>query len=100
MRQFEHGRTYEVVMKIRFEKPTPADIAAFAGCPTWDTEPSVFDWANDAAETCYLLRGDDRVVTVGGGVAEFGAGDMVTFPAGLRCTWEVRTPVQKHYRLG
>ncbi|AGP40227.1 hypothetical protein SCE1572_40435 [Sorangium cellulosum So0157-2] len=28
------------------------------------------------------------------------AGDLVTFPAGLNCTWEVRSPVRKHYRFG
>lgn len=86
-------------MKIRVEKPTPAEVAAFAACPTWDKEPAIFDWTYDAAETCYLLRGDVRVTTADGEVAEFGAGDMVTFPAGLQCTWEVRAPVHKHYRF-
>jgi uncharacterized cupin superfamily protein len=87
-------------MRIRVEKPTPADIAAFSDCATWSKEPSVFDWEYDSIETCYLLQGDVRVTTADGEVAEFGAGDMVTFPAGLKCTWEVRAPVHKHYRFG
>ena len=87
-------------MRIKVEKPTPADIAAFADCATWSKEPSVFDWEYDSTETCYLLQGDVRVTTADGEVAEFGAGDMVTFPAGLKCTWEVRAPVYKHYRFG
>ncbi|MFP3875020.1 MAG: cupin domain-containing protein, partial [Thiohalophilus sp.] len=24
-------------------------------------------------------------------------GDLVTFPAGMSCTWEIREPVKKHY---
>ena len=27
------------------------------------------------------------------------AGDPATFPAGVRCTWEIRQPVVKHYSL-
>jgi hypothetical protein len=26
--------------------------------------------------------------------------DLVTFPAGMSCTWEIRTPVRKHYTFG
>jgi uncharacterized cupin superfamily protein len=29
-----------------------------------------------------------------------GKGDLVTFPAGMSCTWEVRGAVKKHYRFG
>ena len=28
------------------------------------------------------------------------AGDLVEFPAGLRCTWTVHQPVRKHYQFG
>ena len=28
-----------------------------------------------------------------------GKGDLVTFPAGMSCTWEIRRPVRKHYRF-
>jgi uncharacterized cupin superfamily protein len=30
----------------------------------------------------------------------FGAGDLVTFAAGLRCSWDVHAAVRKHYRFG
>ncbi len=30
----------------------------------------------------------------------FGEGDLVTFPAGLSCTWEIHSPVRKHYTFG
>lgn len=28
------------------------------------------------------------------------AGDLVIFPAGMFCTWQVIQPVRKHYRFG
>jgi len=28
------------------------------------------------------------------------AGDLVEFPAGLNCEWEVTKSIKKHYRLG
>jgi uncharacterized protein len=86
-------------MKIKVEKPTRQDIAALRNCPTWSKEPSVFEWQYDATEICYLQEGDMRVVTENGQTVEFAAGDMVTFPAGVKCTWDVRKTVHKHYRF-
>ena len=33
-------------------------------------------------------------------VAKFGAGDLVTFPQGMDCTWEIGKAVRKHYKFG
>jgi uncharacterized cupin superfamily protein len=30
---------------------------------------------------------------------EFGAGDLVVFPKGMSCTWEVSEAVSKHYNF-
>jgi len=30
----------------------------------------------------------------------FGVGDYVTFPEGLRCVWEIKQKIRKHYELG
>ena len=68
--------------------------------PIWEKEPSRFPWTYDDAETCYLLEGDVVVTPDGGAPVQFGKGDLVTFPAGLSCTWEVRGAVRKHYRFG
>lgn len=70
--------------------------------PIWTKEVSTFPWHYDEQETCYLLEGD-VIVTPAPGKGEpvrIQAGDLVTFPAGLSCTWEVRSPVRKHYRFG
>ncbi|MDY6913303.1 MAG: cupin domain-containing protein [Planctomycetota bacterium] len=67
--------------------------------PIWTCEKSTFDWHYDQKETCYLLAGD---VTIKAGSEEvrFGSGDMVVFPEGLECVWQVNAPVKKHYKFG
>lgn len=87
-------------MTIKVEKPTSETIAEMTQLPTWSKEPSVFDWTYDTGETCLLLEGDVTVTTEDGAEVRFGAGDLVTFPQGLKCTWTVHRPVHKHYRLG
>ena len=67
--------------------------------PTWTKEPSTFPWTYDESETCYFLEGDVVVRPEGGEPVQIGKGDLVTFPAGMRCTWEVRGAVKKHYRF-
>jgi uncharacterized protein len=40
------------------------------------------------------------VTPSGGEAVAMGRGDLVTFPAGMSCTWEIRDAVKKHYRFG
>lgn len=69
--------------------------------PIWTKEASTFPWSYDEPETCYFLDGDVTVTPSAGGTAvRIGQGDLVTFPSGLSCTWQVRRPVRKHYRFG
>ncbi len=84
-------------MTIKVEKPDAAKRAEMEACPIWEKEASTFDWEYDMEETCLLIEGDVKVTAEGGQVAEFGAGDLVTFPRGLKCTWEIRQAVRKYY---
>ncbi|MBF0435157.1 MAG: cupin domain-containing protein [Magnetococcales bacterium] len=68
--------------------------------PIWTKEVSTFPWSYDEKETCYILEGEVTVIPEGGQPVHFGKGDLVTFPAGLSCTWEIKKPVRKHYRFG
>ncbi len=68
--------------------------------PTWSKEVSVFPWTYDESEVAYVLEGEVVVTPDEGEPVKFGPGDLVTFPAGLSCTWEVRKPLRKHYQLG
>lgn len=63
---------------------------------TWECKPSTFDWTYSDPETAYVLEGKVKVTT-GEQEIEFGAGDLVFFPSGLKCTWHVIEKIRKHY---
>ena len=65
----------------------------------WSKEVPVFPWTYDCDETCYFLAGEVVVTPEGGDPVAMGEGDLVTFPAGLTCTWDIRREVRKHYRF-
>ena len=68
--------------------------------PIWEKEESSFPWTYDDKETCYLLEGDVTVTPEGGEPVRFSAGDLVTFPAGMSCHWDIHVAVKKHYNFG
>lgn len=68
--------------------------------PIWSKEASTFPWTYDRSETCYFLEGDVIVIPDGGEPIQMGAGDLVTFPQGMSCTWEIKQDVEKHYNFG
>ena len=87
-------------MKIKIEKLTE-DVIQQMGIrkwPIWTKEQSTFDWYYDTQEQCLFLEGKVKVVSDYEEV-EFGKGDFVTFPQGLKCIWNVIEPVRKHYRF-
>ncbi|XP_008783598.1 uncharacterized protein LOC120105908 [Phoenix dactylifera] len=68
--------------------------------PKWGCPPGKFPLKYDAEETCYLLRGKVKAYMKGSSeCVEFGAGDLVVFPKGLSCTWDVLVAVDKHYKF-
>jgi len=67
--------------------------------PTWSKAISRFRWEYDTQEQCYLLEGEVTVTPEGGEQVTIRQGDLVTFPAGMRCEWDIHTPVFKHYRF-
>lgn len=66
----------------------------------WQKEASKFPWVYDESETCYFLEGDVIVIPDDGEAVAMGKGDLVTFPAGMSCIWEIRSDVKKHYKFG
>lgn len=67
--------------------------------PIWEKEASSFPWFYDSEEVCYLLEGQVTVTPEGGEPVHFQAGDLVTFPQGLSCHWEIHQAVRKHYQF-
>jgi uncharacterized cupin superfamily protein len=88
-------------MEIKVEKldRQKLDKMGVFGWPVWTKEASRFDWEYDSVEECYFLEGKVTVTAEGGRAVSFGKGDFVTFPKGLKCTWDVREPVRKHYNF-
>ena len=67
--------------------------------PTWKKEVSTFDWCFPEQEIAYILEGSCIITPTGGSPVSFGKGDLVTFPAGLKASWQVLEPLHKHYQL-
>lgn len=87
---------------IKVEKnPDPARLQALGvkEWPIWSKEVSDFPWTYDGEETCYFLAGEVTVTPAGGEPVTMGAGDLVTFPNGMSCRWQITHPVRKHYRI-
>lgn len=85
-----------VVRKLSDEEKQSLNIFNW---PIWTKEISIFDWEYDSQEECYILEGEVEILTSEDEKITFGAGDFVTFPKGLSCTWIVKQPVRKHYRF-
>ncbi len=86
---------------VTVEKPTAEKLEALKikSWPIWTKESSKFDWHYDEQEICLFLEGEVTVETKEGSVS-FGKGDLVTFPQGLSCVWNVKKAVKKHYKFG
>ena len=88
--------------EIKVEKATPErleELSVDAWSP-WDCGVSTFDWEYGSDETAYVKAGRVRVVTEHGQEVEFGEGDIVFFPKGLKCTWTVIEPISKVFTFG
>jgi len=79
--------------------PSPAklDVIGVYDWPIWRKEVSTFPWTYDKAETCYIIRGAVTVTPDGGEPVQLGRGDLVTFPAGMSCSWDITDEIEKHY---
>lgn len=87
-------------MPIEVRQPTPEEINETQSWGTWEKEVSSFPWEYDEKETCLIFEGKALVKAEDGEVAEFGPGDWVVFPVGLKCVWEIIEPIKKKYKFG
>ncbi|MHA1651058.1 MAG: cupin domain-containing protein [Candidatus Helarchaeota archaeon] len=85
--------------EIKKRKPSKEEIERMLKeWSPWEKEVSTFDWYYDMEETCYIIEGEVNVKTDQGEVT-IKAGDLVTFPKGLSCVWEVKKPIRKVYKF-
>lgn len=78
---------------------TKLDSLGVSKWPTWQKEVSTFPWTFLEQEIAYILEGECVITPEGGSPVTFGKGDLVTFPAGMKASWEVKQPLHKHYKL-
>ena len=64
--------------------------------PIWEKEISRFDWQYDTDEECLILEGEVEVETSEGKIL-IKSGDFVTFKSGLKCIWDIKKDIKKHY---
>ncbi len=88
-------------MKVIKKKPTDNDLKNLNvfSWPQWTSDIKRFNWEYSDTETCYFLEGK-VVVETDEGKIEIEKGDLVQFPKGLKCVWDVKEPVKKHYYFG
>jgi len=91
----------QLASKVLVEKPTSEKLnaAKVFSWPIWTKEVSSFDWYYDEKEICYFLEGEVTLKTAEGEIS-FGKGDFVIFPQGLKCVWNIKKAVKKHYKFG
>jgi uncharacterized cupin superfamily protein len=87
------------IKDVIVKKPSKEESTKCSSWPIWQCEPSTFDWIYSEKETCLLIEGD-VTVTDGKDSVSFSAGDLVIFPEGLECSWNIRKAVKKYYNFG
>ena len=86
--------------KIIIEKLNESEIAKrkIKSWPIWTKEISKFEWYYDSDEECLILEGEVFIHTDHGDY-NVKAGDFVTFKQRLKCVWEVKKTIRKHYNF-
>lgn len=79
--------------------PGKLDVLGVEEWPIWEKEVSTFPWNYTRTEVCYILEGKVIVTPDDGEPIELGRGDLVTFPQGMSCTWDIKEAISKHYRF-
>ena len=87
------------VKDVVVRKPSEPEAAQCKNWPIWTCQQSSFDWDYTQTETCLLLEGSVTVADRpdSGEAVSFGPGDLVVFPTGLKCVWQITEAVKKHY---
>ncbi len=89
-------------MKIEVKKPDEKELSILGvkSWPIWEKEESCFDWFYDEKETCFFLEGEVTVELDDKSNINIAKGDLAVFPKGLKCKWNIKRKVKKHYKFG
>ncbi len=89
--------SHQRIILERNPSPMKLEVMGVERWGIWRKEVSTFPWVYNQQETCYILRGRFTVTPDGGEPQEFKRGDLITFPAGMSCTWDIQEDVEKYY---
>ncbi len=92
-----------IMRKIEIEsRPDAARLARLRvnAWPEWASDSKVMPWKYYEDETSYIVEGRAIVTPEGGDPIEINKGNLVTFPSGMTCVWDVIEPLHKRYRIG
>jgi uncharacterized cupin superfamily protein len=86
--------------KVIVEKLTSVELDQLkvSAWPIWNKEVSQFDWTYDSDEQCFILDGE-VIINTPEGDFNIQKGDFVTFKKGLKCVWNVKQALSKHYNF-
>lgn len=84
-----------IVKKLTNEE---INLRGIVNWPIWEKEISRFPWQYDSDEECLILEGEVIVETSHGSIT-IKPGDFVIFKKGLKCVWDIRKPIRKHYNF-
>ena len=90
-------------MKVLIKSPCSASVIIQYGIknwPTWESEPSNFSWNYSEKEICLIIEGEAKIKTEEGEIYVIKSGDLVEFPMGISCEWQIIRSFKKHFRLG
>ena len=87
------------ISDITIRKPSDEETQTCQTWPVWECGVSKFEWEYTQTEKCLILEGK---VTITDNPetdqsVSFGPGDYVILPNKLKCYWDVKEPVKKHY---
>jgi len=84
-------------VKVLISSPCSASVIIQYGIkswPIWECEPSKFQWNYEDKEICLIIEGQAKISTQNGAIYVIKAGDLVEFPAGFNCEWEVTKSIK------
>ena len=84
-------------MKVLITSPCRASVIVQYGIkswPIWECKQSKYKWHYDDKEICLFIEGEATISTQEGKIYLIKAGDLVEFPAGINCEWEVTKSIK------
>ena len=79
-------------MKVLVTSPCSVSVIIQYGIkswPIWQREPRKFIWHYEQKEICLIIKGQANITTKDGEIYSIKSGDLVQFPAGIYCEWDI-----------